>query len=538
MSDLINGKKSKLCYIHPLLFGIIPIIFIFSENIHLLPITELILPIGISFLIIIPLLIIFYKLPRNANSLALILSLLLILFFSYGHIYNLISDSFLSDSEISRHRYLLIPFFISGILGSIYFLKSNRIFNNATIITNVIAISVTIIIFTNISMDVADGNIFGNPELLNNERFFGVGASNSLIFENENFVNNKQNASKIFQTNPPDIYYIILDEYPSNKILKTFFEFDNNNFTSFLQKNQFHTSENSFSNYPTTIQSLTSSLNMQYLDKLTQSENKNSKNFKLLNQLLSENLVMKKLNEQGYSIYNIGSLWGPNGEFKLSNQNFCEFKEVNRDSLIKELFHTSIVSYFYEKYFEQLRRDSINCTFDTIVELSQINENPKFVFAHILLPHAPYIFGPNGENVDSGNIIKSNEIYDLRNAHVNQIKFANNVMMNIIPKLVTSEHDTIVILQSDTGTGFKINWNQPTDNMVIERLGNLNYIHFPNKNYEKFDDVSPVNTFRIIFNEYFDENFPILEDKMYWSSAEHPYNYKDVTQIIHNDIKQ
>ena len=50
----------------------------------------------------------------------------------------------------------------------------------------------------------------------------------------------------------------------------------------------------------------------------------------------------------------------------------------------------------------------INCTFDTIVELSQINENPKFVFAHILLPHAPYIFGPNGENVDSGNIIKSN----------------------------------------------------------------------------------------------------------------------------------
>ena len=111
-------------------------------------------------------------------------------------------------------------------------------------------------------------------------------------------------------------------------------------------------------------------------------------------------------------------------------------------------------------------------------------------------------------------------------------------MMNIIPKLVTSEHDTIVILQSDTGTGFKINWNQPTDNMIIERLGNLNYIHFPNKNYEKLDDVSPVNTFRIIFNEYFDENFPILEDKMYWSSAEHPYNYKDVTQIIHNDIKQ
>ena len=68
----------------------------------------------------------------------------------------------------------------------------------------------------------------------------------------------------------------------------------------------------------------------------------------------------------------------------------------------------------------------------------------------------------------------------------------------------------------------------------------FNAIYFPDEEKRKMleDDRTAVNTFRIVFNSYFGSNYEMLEDKMYWSSAEHPYNYKDVTQIIHNDIKQ
>ena len=84
--------------------------------------------------------------------------------------------------------------------------------------------------------------------------------------------------------------------------------------------------DNRFSNYPSTIQSLTSSLNMEYLDTITEGVDADSKNYHLLNELLSDNLVMKKLSSQGYDVVNVGSLWGPNGGFKNIKSNLCEFK--------------------------------------------------------------------------------------------------------------------------------------------------------------------------------------------------------------------
>ena len=70
----------------------------------------------------------------------------------------------------------------------------------------------------------------------------------------------------IEQKNMPDIYYIILDDYAGIQSLKQNFNFDNTEFYDQLSKKGFFVSSNSFSNYPFTILSIPSSLNMQYLD--------------------------------------------------------------------------------------------------------------------------------------------------------------------------------------------------------------------------------------------------------------------------------
>ena len=333
----------------------------------------------------------------------------------------------------------------------------------------------------------------------------------------------------------PDIYYIILDEYPSDYALKQFFSFDNNKFLEFLDEQEFHIVKNSFSNYPSTIQSLTSSLNMEYLDKITKEVDRDSKNYHLLNKLLSDNEVMKKFSSYGYDIVNIGALWGPNGSFKNVKTNLCEFKEVNRDSLSRQLIEKSIIMHFYEKHFEQLRRDQIICTYNEIENTSEERTTPKFVFVHILSPHAPYIFGPNGENVSPGNSLDSNP-WNERNAHVDQIKFVNKNLIELIPKLLNSENKPIIILQGDTGAGYEIDWKSPSDVMVIERMSNLNAIYFPNKNYDKINNLTPVNTFRIIFNEYFDEENVLHENKNYWSNSEKPYTFVDITKRLKNNV--
>ena len=525
-------KKQKSFIIHPILFSIFPIIFIFSENIHLLPITEIFFPIIFMVSLTIVTLLLVSKKIQNKNKLALIISLLIIIFFSYGHFYNILNDSEFESSEISRHRYLLIPFFGAGVLGTIYFLKSKRKFNNLTTITNGISVTIIVLISINITTDVSNGNFFGSAQLGDDERWFGVGApKQSEVKEIFGDINEKEIEEELENIKyKPDVYYIISDEYPGNYGLKEFFDYDNTNFIKFLEKNEFSVINNSSTNYPSTIQSLSSSLNMEYLDILTEGTDIKSKNYHTLNKLLSDNLVMEKFVSHGYRVFNVGALWGPNGEFRETYSNLCEFKEVNRDSLLQEVLEKTMISYFYEKYFEQLRRDQIICTFNEIQILSDNNVKPKFVFVHILSPHAPYIFGPNGENVSP---ISSSDNVNNRNAHVSQVKFMNKNFSELIPKLLDSDKKPIIILQGDTGSGFGINSENPTNSMMKERMSNLNAIYFPNNNYDEiYDDLTPVNTFRIIFNEFFNENYTLLQDKNFWSESDKPYKYTDITKII------
>ncbi|MBL76917.1 MAG: hypothetical protein CL763_08360 [Chloroflexi bacterium] len=535
MSNLTK-QNTKSFIIHPILFSIYPIIFIFSQNIHLLPVTEIFLPIAIMLSLTGFTIFILGKKINNKNKIALVISLLVIVFFSYGHVYNILNDSEFENSEISRHRYLLIPFAITAVLGTIYFLKSKKFFNNATTIANGISASIIVIISINIVGDFSSGNFYGNPESIQNEAWFGIGVPqenlmNDIFSDVEERVTIKNEWQG--KENLPDIYYIILDEYPNNESLKKNYGFDNTEFLTFLENSGFYVVNNSFSNYPTTIQSLSSSLNMEYLDVLTTGVDVNSENYHLLNKLLSDNVVMQKFSLLNYEIINIGSIWGPNGEFKNATTNLCEFKEVNFDSLVRELLEKSMISYFYERHFEQLRRDQIMCEFNEFSDFNNKTNQPKFVFAHFLLPHAPYIFGPNGEHVTPGNSLNS-EPWNERNAHINQVKFLNkNLTEKIIPGLLDSNNKPIIILQGDTGSGHSIDWKDPTKEMIFERMANLNVVYFPDSNYEEFyDEITPVNTFRIIFNKYFDEKYELHDDKNFWSDGEKPYFYKDVSKIL------
>jgi hypothetical protein len=533
MNDL--KKKRNLFVIHPILFSIYPILFIFSENIHLIPLTEIFLPIVVMIGITILSLFLLGKKINNKNKIALTISLLIIIFFSYGHVYNIINDSELEDL---RHRYLIIPFFIIAVISTIYFLKSKKLFNNATTITNGIAVSIIVIISINMITDFSNGNFFGSSKLSENEKWFGFGASKQNIIEDFFVSDYKESLTEYLATNDthnPDIYYIISDEYPNNNALKRFFSFDNSNFLTYLENNGFYVNNNSYSNYPTTIQSLTSSLNMQYLDVLTDGISNDTKNYHLLNELLSDNLVMEKFSSYDYDIINIGSLWGPNGEFRNAEINLCEFKEVNRDSLIRELLEKTMISYFYERYFEQLRRDQIMCEFEKIQLLSENEMKQKFIFVHLNSPHPPYIFGPNGESITPGNSLDSSP-WNERDSHVNQIKFMNKNFMKLIPQLLDSKNKPIIILQGDTGSGHAINWESPSDDMIIERMSNLNAIYLPDSNYEKmYDGITPVNTFRIIFNEYFGEDYELHDDENFWSDGDHPYNFNNISEKIKNN---
>ena len=81
-----------------------------------------------------------------------------------------------------------------------------------------------------------------------------------------------------------------------------------------------------------------------------------------------------------------------------------------------------------------------------------------------------------------------------------------------------------------------MNWADPSKDDSWQRLRNLNAIYFPDpeKRNALLDDMTSVNTFRIVFNTYFGSDYEILEDKLYWGTNHRPYNFKDVTEHVLN----
>jgi hypothetical protein len=159
---------------------------------------------------------------------------------------------------------------------------------------------------------------------------------------------------------------------------------------------------------------------------------------------------------------------------------------------------------------ERMLREHILYILDTLPKVPRLPA-PKFVFAHIVSPHSPYIFGPDGEETQNADL-------DTIVGYTNQVTYLNKRILPIIDEIISaSETPPIIILQADHG------WarDEPERRMRI-----LNAYYLPGSGDELlYKSVSPVNTFRLIFNHYFEADFPLLDDLSYYSAMSSPYNY-------------
>ncbi len=68
---------------------------------------------------------------------------------------------------------------------------------------------------------------------------------------------------------------------------------------------------------------------------------------------------------------------------------------------------------------------------------------------------------------------------------------------------------------------------------MLRRFNNFKAYYFPEvgQNIE-FETTTPVNSFRVLFNLYFDYNYDLLEDKVYSNDIDKPYQFTDVTELV------
>ena len=517
---LENSKK--IIILHPILIALFPVFLIYSQNIHLILIQGIIFPALIILVVLIALWAVIKIILKSTRKSALLSSLYTFLFFSYGHFFNILKLNSTQEYFIAIHAFLLITYTVIVVFATYYLVKTKRKLDNTTRIINVMSIALIGFVLFNIGM-----YNFENP--YNN---FQDEAPNSIVLGN-NF------------NNTPDVYYIMLDEYASLGTLDRFYDYDNSDFIEFLQDHNFYVTKSSHSNYGGTFLATASTLNMKYLNYLSDELGSESLDQRTPYQMISNNIVMQNFKSVGYEVYNFDSGWWGTRSLEIADVNLCS-KNQNMDfHTLYQLKQTSVLRAFDvfikepgSKIFQQERRDRIHCQFDEIVKIKQKTDKPVFVFMHVVAPHDPYVFGPNGEEVDykytfgptanQGYLTPSEE----NKAYLDQLTYLTKILQQTVEKLQSSDSPPIIILQSDTGPS--VGFGAITEKEYqVERMSIFNAYYFPNNDFRLFyNDITPVNSFRIVFDSHFQTNYGLLEDKVFFSTPEKPFTLIEITDFL------
>ena len=112
--------------------------------------------------------------------------------------------------------------------------------------------------------------------------------------------------------------------------------------------------------------------------------------------------------------------------------------------------------------------------------------------------------------------------------YLDQLKFTNKKLQEVVEKLTATETPPIIIIQSDHG--MRIGPSDEEYGKYMKLFNNLKAYYFPDKGRNlEFETTTPVNSFRVLFNLYFDEDYELLEDKIYNSPRNQRDKFIDVT---------
>ncbi len=327
----------------------------------------------------------------------------------------------------------------------------------------------------------------------------------------------------------PDIYYIILDSYTRADTLAAAYGYDNSAFLSDLEALGFDAAECSMSNYRHTKLSLVSAFNMAYVDgdldpRITPGGMADAPMWNLIR----SSAAMKYLQARGYrtAAFATGapwSEWDHADAYFAPDQSLSDFEILFLETTAFKALEKSGRINLHELSSEHYR-ERTSLALETLPALPEMDlGGPKFVFAHIIPPHSPFVFAEDGSPVaDSSFLNKRGEYSPAQYAagYTMQTTFINNEMLRILREIISkSERPPVIILQGDHGPWF----------LDIENgLTILNAYYLPGRAAAIPETITPVNTFRLVFDLYFGDNFDLLPDQSYYSPVPARYDFEPI----------
>ncbi len=506
-----TGKKLSCLQrfpLHSFLFAIYPILALLAFNISEVDFSAGLRSLVFSVLVAGFLFLLFYLFYRDWRRTALISTIILILFFSYGHVYILLKGINVNGFYLFRHRTLIPIWFVLATLMIWWASRKSVNITSITYTLNIIGLFLLILPLIQLTTFFVQSNI---PQ-----------------------TESKKNTSALslkVSDQPPDIYYIILDGYGRSDVLKNEYGYDNSDFLNTLKDLGFFVADCSLSNYAQTQLSLSSSLNFNYIDALSDRFKPGLDDRTGLDTLIHHGVARESLERAGYKTvaFATGFLateWTDADYFLSPGYSWGELNEF--ESLLMETTFARLIQdgnrFGMQASGSERFRERTLFALDKLDKLSYI-KGPKFVFVHLVIPHPPYVFGPTGGPVEAAEVGTTKT--EVGASHYrDQAIYISSRMMEIIPKIIAnSTTPPIILIQGDHG---------PTvASSPRARMSNLSVYFLPGVNAPVYPTITPVNSFRIIFNSYFGQNLELLDDVSLYSDYTDPFNFK----VIPNSCK-
>jgi hypothetical protein len=200
---------------------------------------------------------------------------------------------------------------------------------------------------------------------------------------------------------------------------------------------------------------------------------------------------------EGYKYITFGSWYHTTAYNPYADNNFNTFGFRFTNDLTSLVVRSSVLSLlFINRYFH---RQSILAVFDELPTIVPM-EGPKFIWVHLLCPHDPLVFGQQGEKISFKDSMFSRN----KSLYMGQFIFITKKIDKLVDDILTrSKEPPIIVIQSDHG----IRRASGSPNQIF------NAYYLPNQKANfLYENISPVNSFRFIFNHYFDAKLALLPD--------------------------
>jgi hypothetical protein len=402
---------------------------------------------------------------------------------TYGHFYEVMDGRVIGEWVVGTHTTMLILWGLLFLISAYFMIFRLQNTANFTIILNLVMILMSLFQATHIfTYEVRVEILQHKTESELNQAFLQPEDPENL----------------------PDVYFIILDKYArSDALRESFYHYDNSEFIQALQDMGFWVVECSRSNYAFTVMSLSSQLNMAYVEDLT-----DEPSLKTTKALIQNNRVHDAFEEIGYTTvaFDMGFSWGNMKDFdyyfdetpdNIDTWSLDPFEVLYLRSTMGVLLFEAETDIGAQVSLSDVERKA-NRTQVILEVLPEIPKlpGPNFVHAHIVTPHPPFIFNADGslnENPDEVDPIQG---------YREQLAFIEPRILEVLQEIIqNADQPPIIILEGDHGFGKKF----VTSNLLAMYLpdggaGGLS------------DHMTLVNVFPHIFNTYFGTNLEYLPD--------------------------